>query len=67
MVPRLQLTVSDELEELIKNEALRRIRDNEAGKRTGTVMRDIIVCCIKLSFKDVRRMTRDEINHILRQ
>lgn len=67
-MPRLQMTISSKVDEMLRKEALRRIRDNEdAGRRIGSVVRDLVLGCVMLSFDEVRRLSKAELDVLLRR
>lgn len=67
-MPRLQMTISEKVDKMLRKEALRRIRENEdAGRRPGSIIRDLILGCIVLSFDEVRGLTKAELEALLRR
>ena len=67
-MPRMQMTISERIDEMLRKEALRRIRDNaDAGRRTGSVVRDLVLGCIVLSFEEVRQLSKAELDELLRR
>ena len=67
-MPRMQLTVSEKVDVMLRTEALRRIRDNsDAGRRTGSVVRDLILGCLALSFNEVRGLSKAELDELIRR
>jgi len=68
MMPRLQITISAKIDEMLRKDALRRIRDNDdAGRRTESVVRDLVLGCVMLSFDEVRGFTKAELDILLRR
>lgn len=67
-MPRLQMTVASKIDEMLRKEALRRIRDNDdAGRRIGSVVRDLVLGCIMISFDEVRKLSKSELDALLRR
>ena len=65
---RIQMTIPEKIDEMLRKEALRRIRDNDdAGRRTGSVVRDLVLGCILLSFEEVRQLSKPKLDELLRR
>ena len=67
-MPRLQMTISAAIDKKLRDEALRRIRNNDdAGRRTGAVVRDLVLGCVLLSFDEVKGFSKDDLDDLLRR
>jgi len=64
---RLQIYISNELDRKLQEEALRRIRNDYAGHPVGAVKRDIIVAALALKFRDIKDMSRAELEDLARR
>lgn len=67
-MPRIQMTFPSETDKKLREEALRRIRGtDDAGRRTGSVVRDLVLGCILLAFEEVRQLSKAELDELLRR
>lgn len=64
---RLQIYISNELDKKLEEEALRRIRNNDAGRRVGAVKRDIIVAALALTFREIQSLSKAELEDLTKK
>lgn len=70
-MPRKNWTLPGALIAALDTEAARRLKANEdlmrRSRTLGSVSKDLVIACIVLSFGQVRRMTKEELDACLRK